>query len=75
MFFSVQEWMNHVKLKLILDKTEFIIIGSKHTKESLKSNFPVTFFQSSIVQAVKVKKNVGVTFNSKKTFDNHIAKV
>ena len=55
-FVFVQEWMNGVKLKLHPDKTEFIIIGNKHTRESLIPNFPVTFLQSSIMPPEEVKK-------------------
>ena len=54
-FFSVQEWMNGVKLKLNPDKTEFIITGDKYTRESLTPKFPVIFLQSSVSKAVEVK--------------------
>ena len=60
---SVQEWMNGGKLKLNPDKTEFIIINDKHTRESFVSKFLVTFLQSSIKPAEEVK-NLGVTFDS-----------
>ena len=33
--FSDQEWMTCVKLKLNPDKTEFIIFGDKHNRDSL----------------------------------------
>ena len=42
--------MNSVKLKQNPNKTEFIIIiiGDKHTRESLIPKFPIIFLQSSI---------------------------
>ena len=43
---SVQEWMNGVKSKLNPDKTKFIIIGDKHTRESLIPQFPFIFIQA-----------------------------
>ena len=53
-FLSVQESMNGVKLKLNPDKTEFIIISNKHTKESFTAKFPMSFLHSS--SSVEVKK-------------------
>ena len=58
--------MNGVKLKLNPDKTEFIIISNKHTKESLTAKFLMSFLHSS--SSVEVKKNLGPTFNLEKTF-------
>ena len=56
---SVEEWINGVKLKLNPQKkTEFIIVGNKHIRELLASNFPVTLLQSNISQLVEVK-NLG----------------
>ena len=49
-----------MKLKINLDKTEFIFIAVEHTSESLKPNFTVLILQ---------------TFSKEVTFDNHIAKV
>ena len=72
--FCVQEWIIGVKLKLNPDKTKFIIIVVKHTRESLKPNFLILFLHSSISSAVEVK-NLGVTFVQENTFDNHTAKV
>ena len=37
---SVQEWMNGVRLKLNPDKTEFIIIGDRCTRDSLTPKLP-----------------------------------
>ena len=52
---SVQEWMKGLILKLNHDKTEFIIIDNKHTRQSLLPKFPVTFLQSSVTLADEVK--------------------
>ena len=71
---SVQEWMVGVKLKLNPEKTEFIIMGQKATRESLAPNFPVPLLQNNISPSVEVK-NLGVTFDSDNSFDNHVAKV
>ena len=72
--FSVQEWMNDVKLKLSPYKSEFFIIFNKYTRESSIPKFPVTFLQCSIILAEEVK-HLGVTFDSENTFDIHIGKV
>ena len=71
---SVQEWMVGVKLKLNPEKNKFIIIGQKAIRESLASNFPVPLLQNNISLSVEVK-NLGVTFDSDNSFDNHVAKV
>ena len=60
--------MNGVTLKLNPDKTEFIIIGSKHTRESLMPKFPFTFLHSSVTLTEDVK-SLGVTFESENAFD------
>ena len=66
--------MDGVKLKLNPEKTEFIIIGDKSTREPLVSKFPVPLLQNNISPSVEVK-NLGVIFDSDNSFDNHIAKV
>ena len=71
---SVQEWMVGVKLRLNPEKTEFIIIGQKATRESLAQNFSVPLLQNNISPSVEVK-NLGVNFDSDNSFDNHVAKV
>ena len=47
--------MDCVIFKMNPDKTEFIIIGDKHTRESVIPKFTVSFLQRSIFQAEKVK--------------------
>ena len=49
--------MDGVKLILNPDKIEFIIIGDKHTRESLIPKFSVAFFQSYVSPSVEIKKN------------------
>ena len=66
--------MDGVKLKLNPEKTEFIIIGQKATRESLVPNFPVPLLQNNISLLVEVK-NLGVIFDSDNSFDNLVAKV
>ena len=63
-----------VKLKLNPEKTEFIIIGQKATRELLAPNFPVPLLQNNISPSVEVK-NLGVIFDSDNSFDNHVAKI
>ena len=55
--------MGGVKLKLIPEKNEFIIIGQKAIRESLAPNSPVLLLQNNISQSVEVK-NLGVIFDS-----------
>ena len=61
---SVQEWMNSVQLKLNPDKTEFIIIGDKHTGESLVPNF--LLHSSKVLTPAEEVQHLGVTFDSEK---------
>ena len=66
--------MAGVKLTLNPEKNEFIIIGQKAIRESLTPNFPVPLLQNNISQSVEVK-NLGVTFDSDNSLDNHVARV
>ena len=50
--------MDGVQLKLNLDKTEFIVIGDKHTRVTI-----------SPAEGVKI---LGATFDSENSFRNHI---
>ena len=63
-----------MKLNFNHDKSEFIIIGDKHSRESLLPKFPVTFLQISVMPAEEIK-NLGVAFNSENTFDSYVGKV
>ena len=67
----VQNWMAGVKLKLIPEKTEFIIIGDRQARESFINKFPTQLLGNSISPTDTVK-NLGVTFDSGNTFTSHI---
>ena len=71
---AVQEWMGMVKLKLNPDKTEFIIIGQKKTRDSLKPLFPITLLENSMVLTDKAK-NLGVIFDSDNSYSSHVGSV
>ena len=61
-------------MKLSPDKTDFIINGDKHTRESLMPRLAIIFFQTSNMPTDEVN-NPGVTFYSENTIDNHIRSV
>ena len=67
----VQNWMAGVKLKFNPEKTEFIIIGDRQARESIINKFPPQLLGNSISPTDTVK-NLGVTFDSRKTFTSHI---
>ena len=60
---DVKEWMPTSKLKLIPDKTEFIVFGSKRQRDKLKAYFTTTILGSPLCPAESVK-NLGIWFNS-----------
>ena len=70
----VEKWMDGVKLKLNPEKTEFIIIGDRQTRESLIQKFPTQLLGNSI-SPTDTLKNLGVTFDSGNTFTSHITKL
>ena len=57
-----------MKLKLNPDKNEFITAGVTDTKVSCS-------ISSKLYHASRGSKNLGVTFDSEKTFDSHLGKV
>ena len=63
----VQKWMDGVKLKRNPEKTEFIIIGDRQTREPLTKKFPTQLLGNSIFPTDTVK-NLGVTFDSGNTW-------
>ena len=69
---SIQEWMDGVKLKLNLEKNEFIIIGQKAIRESLAPNFPVPLIQNNISSSVEVKNLGGPQWQSGNTLASHL---
>ena len=60
---DAKEWMSTSKLKLIPDKTEFIIFGLKSQWDKLKACFPIDILGSPLCPVDSVK-NLGVVFNS-----------
>ena len=71
---DVKEWMSASKLKLNLDKTEFIVFGSKRQSDKLKVYFPSTILGSPLCPAEWVK-NLGVWFNSDLSLSKHVQNV
>ena len=71
---SQRATMDGVKLKFNPEKTEFIITGDRHARESLIQKFPTQLLGNSISPTEEVK-NLRVTFDSGNTFASHITKV
>ena len=70
----VQKWMDGVKLKLNPEKTEFIIIGDRQTRDSLIQKF-LTQLLGNFISPTDIIKNPVVTFVSSNTFTSNITKV
>ena len=66
--------MGGMKLKLNLEKTEFIIVGDRQARESFMEKFPTQLLRNSI-SSTNVVKNLCITFDSGNTFTSHITKV
>ena len=64
--------MGNNKLKLNLDKTEFIVIGDDQIKNSPKSSFPVSLLGNSMEPAELVK-NLGVILDVENSMQRHVA--
>ena len=65
-------WMNQNMLKLNQDKTEFLIIQSRHSRN--KSSYPLrelTVGNTSVIVSSSAK-NIGVTFDSVLNMDSHV---
>ena len=62
------------KLKLNLDKTEFILIGSKNNRKQLLPHFPINILGNQVSPAQSVK-NLEVVFDSNFTFSEHVSQV
>ena len=61
---DIQVWMSENKLKLNPDKTEFIVFGAKDRYKWLSDSFPVN-----------ILGNLGVLFDAKFCFTNHVNSV
>ena len=71
---NVKEWMSTSKLKLNLDKTEFIIFGSKRQRDKLKACFPIDILGSPL-RPVDSVRNLGVWFDSDFSLSKHVQNV
>ena len=66
--------MSDNKLKLNPDKTEFIVFGAKDRYKSLSDSFPVNIL-GNYLSSTDVVCNLGVLFDAKFCFTNHINSV
>ena len=66
--------MKSSKLKLNSDKTEFIIIGTKHQRQKLSNHFPVKLLDNDISPSDSVR-NLGVIFDSDFSFHKHVSNI
>ena len=71
---DLKEWMSTSKLKLNLDKIEFIIFGSKKQRDKLKACSPIDILGNSICPVDSVK-NLGVWFDADFSLSEHIQNV
>ena len=68
---DVQRWMSLSKLKLNLEKPEFIVFGSKAQHQKISSNFPVSIL-GSLLYPVDSVRNLGVWFYAEFSFSEHV---
>ena len=71
---DIQVWMSENKLKLNPDKTEFIVFGAKDKYKWLNDSFPVNML-GNCLSPIDVVRNLGVQFDVKFCFTNHINSV
>ena len=71
---DIQVWMSENKLKLSLDKTEFIVFGAKDRYKWLSDSFPVNIL-GSCLSPTDVAPNLGVLFDAKFCFTSHVNSV
>ena len=69
-----KEWMSANKLKLNLDKTEFILFGSKRQRERLNVCFTIDILCNPL-HPTKSVRNLGVWFDSDFSFSKHVQNV
>ena len=69
--YAIQTWMSNNKLKLNPDKTEFIILGSKTSRERLAHLFPINILGSDLNPTSKVR-NLGVIFDADFSFTDQV---
>ena len=69
---DVSSWMSSRKLKLNLDKTDFLIIGCKVQRENVSKCFPTRLLAQEVTLSSSAR-NLGVVFNSVLNFKSHIS--
>ena len=67
---DVQQWMSLSKLKLNLDKYEFIVFGSKAQHQNLSSHFPVNIV-GNLLHPSDIVRNFGLWLDAD-YFSGHI---
>ena len=70
---NIKAWMTQNFLLLNSDKTEVVVIGPKHLRESLSEQI-VTLDGVSLASSSTVR-NLGVMFDQDMSFDQHIKQV
>ena len=71
---DIQFWMSENKLKLNHDKVEFIVFGAKDRYKWLNDSFSVNIL-GNCLSPTGVVYNLGVLFDTKFSFTNHINSV
>ena len=71
---DVKRWLSTNKLKLIPDKTKFIVFGSKSQPEKLNHSFPVNIL-GNLISPVDAVRNFGVWFDSDFSFSCHLKRL
>ena len=71
---DVKRWLSTNKLKLNLDKTEFIVFGSKSQREKPNHSFPVDIL-GNLISPVDAVRNLGLWFDSDFSFSCYVMKV
>ena len=70
---EVKVWMCSNMLKLNLDKTEFLLVGSPHNISRISA--PILNLEGSVIAPSAKVRNLGVILNSTFTMDKHISAV
>ena len=68
---DIHVWMSENKLKINAEKTEFIVFGAKDSYKWLSDSFAVNILGSCLFPT-DVAHNLGVLFDAKFHFTNHI---
>ena len=68
---DVSDWMIASKLKLIPDKTEFILIDNKSQRDKFKNYYPTKLLDQDVIPTDSAR-NLGVKFDYDFNFKKHI---